>query len=144
MLLKLKQEVELFTALKSLDGVDRVVRAEGQPDRIVRESYTFGGKFRWNVAKNLGLLKRSIEAYEEARTALIKSLSPDGVGISVEDKVAFAAFNLEHEKMLNEPDDLPGLLTFSEDDLATDKNPIPPSTLMALMPLITAPSTPAV
>lgn len=136
MTLKLREVAELYSALKSLDGTDRVVHVENQPDKVVREPFFFGGKTRWNIAKNLGILKHSIDAYEVARTDLIKSLSKDGAGIAVGDTEAFGKFNVEHEKMLNAVEDLSGILKLSEDELNTDKNPIPPSVLMVLLPLI--------
>lgn len=139
MTLKLKEISELHAALLSLDGYDRIARgAEGQPDQIVHEPYQLGGKVRWNVAKNSGILKQLMDAYNVARNDLVKELSKDGKSIPATDTDALAKFTEEHQKIFEIDHEVSGLLKFNEADLNLDKNPIPPSVLVALMPLIVA------
>ncbi len=125
MILKLREVEPLFKALTALDG---------------NPPFKFSVKVTWNKAKNLHVLKKTLQRIDEARTAIIKPLIPEGeVAVPKERIEEFVkAFN----ELLETEEEIPGMLQLDPCGLnifdPTDNpsgNVIPSSVLEAVMPL---------
>lgn len=122
--LKLREVIEVYNGLQMLDGV-RGEKGELKP-------YEFSGTFRRLVSKWLRATKTEIDDYVEAKNAVIKSMSIDGVQVST---ARVGEFNDEDNKLLAvEVDFSVNKLKIEEFNL--DKNAIPPTALAAMDKLI--------
>lgn len=135
MKLPIRTLLELHAALASLDGRQRVIK-DGETEKIVVVPYAFSGKTRWNIAKNLSVLKRVNEDYVKARDALINELSGGNGTIDENDTTSIKRMNEELKQVLDTEEDALGLLTFDLAALNLDDNPIAGSVLVMLTPLI--------
>ncbi len=141
MKLQIKQALTILAALKSLDSYEKQVG-----NTSARVPYSFNGKVRWNIAKNIGILERVDADTTKARDKIIQQASGGGNSIPSPDSVSedqrekIQAQHTEFAKNLNEllngEDEIAGLLKIKATDLNLDQNPIPPATLSILSPLI--------
>lgn len=135
--LKIKDITSLYGALSSLDGEQKVVEgAEGALSKIVIVPYKFGGKARWAIVKNLGILKRYVDDFGKSRDALINELSSGAGLIQEDDHQTIAKLNQGLTEILETEQEVSGLLKLSEDSLNLDQNQIPVTTLLVLTPLL--------
>lgn len=131
MKLKLNQTIQLLNTLASLDGYNTVI-----DKKVVICPYNFSGKTRWNLAKNISVLKKHAEVYETARLSIIKSLAPDGNTAVIDNDPALRAkFIGLHNDLLNQEDEVEGLLKISAEDVLRDGNQIPSTVISVLTEL---------
>jgi len=127
---------QLYNAHLSLDGLERPVEKDGKVVGVVKEVYDFTTKLRYNIGKNITLLRRVSEPYMEARKALIAAHSPDGTGEAIDkNPILRAEFLVEQDKLLANEEDIPGLLKLDINALLTGPkrgNDIPSSVLSDL------------
>ena len=116
MKLKIKIIRALFEALVSLDGYTEF--ADGKIKEKVY--YNFSGKTKYNIIKNLNILKRYIENFDKTRDELIKSISGGKDSIAQEDKESILKFNKSVAEILETEEDVKGLLKIKFDDLWLD------------------------
>jgi hypothetical protein len=116
MKLKIKKIRELFEALASLDGYTEY------SDGKVKEKvyYDFSGKTKYNIIKNLNILKRHLENFDKTRDELIKSISGGKDSISQDDKEAILRFNKALSEILETEEEVKGLLKIKFNDLCLD------------------------
>jgi len=105
--------VAIGNALVSLDGYDRSVK-DGTQDRVIKEPYKFSPGVRLTIARDLTAVK-----------AVVADVQATARGL---DKAAIDKLGLEKQPIVLAP-----ILT---KDLSLDQNPIPPSVLSALNPVI--------
>ena len=136
MQLTVQQILAASAALKALDTYERVVR-EGSNERVVREPYRFGGAVRMALARIQAGLRVHADAFDAAHDALVREISGGEAQIRPEMHGQQARFREEIGKVLAATHalDLPAL---TEADLRLDDNPLPPSVLVALLPLLSA------
>ncbi len=144
----LRQAISLYESLPALDG--HVVATTTENTKTGEKTTTTkvtpyvlgvdgkgGGKVRWNIAKNMDLLKREYDTFTKARDALILQLANGGTSLSKDDTAAIERLQKETQAMLDNEVTLNGLLNLPLADLNLEGNPeLPPSVLAALMPLI--------
>lgn len=135
MKIKLYKIQVLHAALTSLDGYDTSTK-----DSKAFHHYEYTAKVTWNRRKNLGILRRKIEDIDEERKAIAKKYSDGGEQVAT-DKVA--VFQKEYLALLDQEEEVDGLIQFSEEDfnlydskLNPNGNKIAASTLDILEPLI--------
>lgn len=134
--LKLDQILSLANALASLDaGQTRIVKQGDAADKVVQLPYEFSGATRWAIARNLGALKREVEAFDKARGDLIKQISGGGTEIKKENAEQMARYLKEITPVAETPVKV-DLQCLKPDDLKLDVNPIPSTTLVALEPIL--------
>ncbi len=133
----IQQLNDLYQAFTALDGQTHVLKDEAaKTEKAILVPYKFGGKVRWNIAKNLSILKRHNEDFSKARDGLILELS-DGTGsIDQEDGALISQLNAKLQELLAETTEVTGLLTLTLDDLNLDTNPVPGSVLAVLSALV--------
>lgn len=135
--LKLEQILPLANALASLDqGQTKIIKQGDAPDKVLQLPYEFSGATRWAIARNLGALKREVEAFEKTRADLIKQISGGGAEIKKDEPEKFAKYLAEITPIVESTLKLE-LQRLKPDDLKLDQNPIPASTLVALEPILT-------
>ena len=144
MLLKLKitEIIDLYNALSSLDGYSKTLK-KGQDESAIIVPYSFTGKLRWNVAKNLGVLKPHIKDYTKVRDDLIKQFSLPG-DTTIDPKTnptGWKSFNEENDKLGANEIEVDKLLTLNVDEMLKDENPVPASVLGALGAVLGEPTT---
>lgn len=133
----LQNLLDLFRTLRSFNGRETVVEIEGQ-NRLITEPYQFDARVCWAVAKNLNTLKQHVEAFEEARAALLKGVAgQDAAPLDPQkDPAKFAEFSQGMTALLGQTVKVDGLVPLKLEGLRLDKNPIPPGTLAVLADLI--------
>jgi hypothetical protein len=126
-----EQVVYLSDALSKLDRYDAVCK-DGGSEKACQKLYNFGPGARWTISLDLAEAKRISAAYYLARNALVAQYA-DGGNKVPDDK--FQKFQADDRLILDKPADVSfGMLR--RDDLKLDENPIPPSVLAALVPII--------
>lgn len=134
--LSVKEIIALQNALSSLDGEQKVVATENGGSKTVLIPYQFGGKTRWAIVKNMGILKKHVENFSKARDALINEISA-GTGVIKEtDEQSIEKLNRGLSEILEAQQSVNNLSVLSEDSLNLDVNQIPVTTLTVLTPLI--------
>lgn len=142
--LPLRKIIGLYETLSQLDGHTEVVYDDGgKPQKGKTTPYKFGpngeggGKVRYAIVKNIAILKRYIDDYSKARDAMLVSLS-DGSGmIKDSDQEKIAKFNVEVTKLLDQEEEVSGLLSIKIDDLNLEQNLLLPNSIVAsLDPLL--------
>lgn len=136
MKLTLKQILDASSAVKALDVYERVVR-EGGTERVVREPYRFGGATRMTLARTQAALQAHSDAFDKAHNALIRELANGQDHIPADAAGSKQMFVEEIGKLLASEHPIE-IAQLSEADLKLDDNPIPPSVLTALLPLLAA------
>lgn len=135
MKLKITKIKELQTALLKLDGVERVVKIDDK-DKIVKEPFKFSGKVRWNIAKNVGVLNRKLEGFDKVRGDLITQISGGTNIIKPEETEKMKEFQAQMADILQNEEEVDGLLKLKESDLDLDSNAIPTEAIIGLDLLI--------
>lgn len=117
-----------FGALHKLDHYD---------DGGERKTYHLDSSTRWNIAKNIKILRGELELFEELRTAKIRELSPQKLDIEQEEKTTLDQWNqwFKNETM-RVPREVNGLLRLKRSKVFLSVNPIPGTVAEGLMPLI--------
>lgn len=128
--------LQVNAGLAALDRYDRVIK-DTSGEHVVSAQYKLGGTVRFTVAQMMATLKPIVDAFEKARTALITEVSG---GKPVQpNSPELDRLNVEYAKMTARPCGvtLPKIklsdLKLGDGD---DQNPIPPSVLSALLPMI--------
>lgn len=139
--LKVDQVIQVANALASLDsGQTKVVKFTDQTgatsDKAVQLPYELSGATRWAIARDLGALKKEVEAFDKARTDVIKQLTNGGSEIKKEETVKMAKYLDQVNDILQKPVKVE-LQKIKGEDLKLDINPIPSTTLAALEPVLT-------
>lgn len=130
--LRLEQALNAIEAINALNGYDRVI-GNGDAARGVRVLYKFGSTVHL-IAKIRGVVRRSLEPYNDERADLVKTLTDGASEISSETHPAefkqFAEWNGKQMKSKLQLADLPQL-TIAE--LKLDQNEIPNWVIDALI-----------
>ena len=139
MKLTVSQINSIFRSLSELDGYDLVLDKDTKP-RVIRQQYIFTGKTRWNLVKNLSILKSHVEDAEKARVALVKQISGGKESIDRENQTQAEEFFKELSSVLNSTVEVKGLLKFKIEELLSPKegveNQIPASTILGIEVLL--------
>ena len=138
--LKISAIREIFYALQNFDGQDKIVKNENG-EKSVRIPYQLSGKIRWNIAKNINILRSLVEASDDAIKSIIREITEGkSSSISAKDNPReFELYNKKLNELLEEKSEINGLLKFKYNDFNLDEpisNPIPPTVLAILQPLI--------
>ena len=139
--LKITEIIDLYNALSSLDGHSKSIK-QGENESVITVPYHFSGKLRWNIAKNLGVLKPHIKDYTKVRDDLIKQYSlPEETTInSKTNPIGWKVFSEENDKLGREEIEVNGLLNLDVNELLKDENPVSALTLNALSILLQEPT----
>lgn len=130
--MKMREAIALLPALTSLDGRQRVV-LDGGVEKIVTEPYRFSANTRMAIARNVAALQAEQVSFNAARNGIIMQMS-GGAGKVPDDKVP--AFQAELLSLMEADCDGVSMRKISEADLNLAENPIPPSVLAELMPIL--------
>ena len=118
----------LRAALLTLDGLDQPVEVRGQL-QLVKKPFTFSGRCRLKIARNLRAVEAAFQDYDAARIGLVRELAdgadqvPDGL---------LPKFHALHADLLQEQADVP-LTPLADDELNLDDNQIPHGVLAILL-----------
>lgn len=112
--MSIEQIVLLAKGLKSLD------------------TYKLDGDTRWAIAQDLNGIQHMARSYASVREALIAQYSKDGVKVADEN---IARFNADERKMLSQVTSI-GFIHISRKALNLQENQIPPSVIVALLPIL--------
>src|SRR5262249_55414371 len=134
MKITLADAIRVHSGLKALDGYTRAVK-DGQGERLIIEYFKLTPMLRLAIAMNSHELMRVEEVYAKARNALIKSLSDPGKAQVKADKMQ--EFLDGDAELLKAEQDI-DLTRIKAEELKLDENPIPASTLSALIPILDA------
>jgi hypothetical protein len=118
----------LRAALLALDGLDQPVEVRGQL-QLVKKPFTFSGRARLKIARNLRAVEAAFQDYDAARIGLVRELA--GGADQVPDAL-LAKFHALHADLLQEHVDV-SLTPLIEDELNLDDNQIPHSVLSILL-----------
>lgn len=123
--------------LRAFDGYKKIVPSTnpGVPDQIVIVPYELSGRTRMAIAENLSALKPTIDAFEIANGNLSKSFGKNGADVDQKDQEAMAKYIAELTQILKRPVSV-NLVKIPLADLNLDHNPVPPSVISALAPVI--------
>jgi hypothetical protein len=132
--LSVREAAVLLRGLKALDGYERVVK-DGEKEKIVTEHYKFSPNFVWAMAKNHITLNKIMEAFDEARKVVTKSVfngkiikpdteKPDELALLTEANDQLDVFLDKKEEV--------ELCYITQGELSLGENRIPPSHLAAL------------
>lgn len=141
MKLKISKICQLYAAFSALDGIEEVVEVNGK-NSVIKKPYSFSGKVRWNLAKNMRILKVHVDAFGKVRDDLIKEISGGEDEIKDTDKTKIKAFTAQLAQVNDSEEEVEGLLVLSPKDLGLDdddaktSNRIPLAVLDALSDLI--------
>lgn len=140
--LKITEIINLYNALSSLDGYSKTVK-RGEDESTTVVPYSFSGKLRWNIAKNLGVLKPHIKDYTKVRDDLVKQHSlPDETTIDAKTNPAgWKAFSEENDKLGANEIEVDKLLILEVNEMLKDENPVSASVLDALSAVLSEPAT---
>jgi len=138
--LKVDQIIQVANGLAALDsGQTKIVKftdsTGATTDKAIQMPYELSGATRWAVARNLGALKREVEAFDKARTDVIKSLTKGGSEIKKEDAATMAKYLDQVNEILQKPVKVEVQLIKAE-DFKLDANPIPATVLAAIDPVV--------
>lgn len=127
----------LATALRALDGREAIA-GKGDAARVVVLPFKLG-TLRHVIAKNLGVLRPHLEAFNEARKGLLREVSGGLCAINGEkEPEKFAQFSELVDKMATEKKATVDLETIPLSRLYLDVNEIPPDAIEALSELLEA------
>jgi hypothetical protein len=128
-----EEAVRLSQGLAALDGYDRTIEGP-DGERTVREFYKFEPLVGLAVARNANSLEPVARAYQDARNRLIRKHAGGGFKVDpgTQEAVAFA----EDDRKILAAEETVALVPIREADLKLDVNPIPPSVLGLLLPLL--------
>lgn len=131
--------LSILNALNALDGYNSPTATEADGKTVAKVPYGFDAGTRWNIAKNKKILVKELELAEEQRQGLVKELSPVNLDVSKEPAEVQTAFQARYREFFATETAPAGLLALKRAKLLPEtgpQNPIPPSTLEALMPII--------
>ncbi len=118
----------LRAALTALDGIDQPVEVRGQL-QLVKKPFTFSGRCRLKIARNLRAVEEAFRDYDAARIGLVRELASGAEKVPDE---LLPRFHALHFDLLQEDIDVP-LTPLTEDELSLDDNQIPHSVLAVLL-----------
>lgn len=145
--LKTIEAAELFGAIRALDGYERPIKDQ-HGERMAKEVYKLSspGPTRMKLALNFAALKPVAEAFDRTRQQVVFDHPPPELPAASADfdKVKHQRASWEREKNLTEAVTSQGevkvevdLQTLKWGDLNPAENPIPPSVLATLLPILT-------
>ena len=129
--LTVEQVIMIGNGLAALDGYDDVCR-DGPSEKPCRHPYKFKGAARMTMAMDLAECRRISSAYTSARQDLIRQYAKGGNEVPPEEMSKFA----DDDKAAREHATDVKLGTIRSADLALDDNPIPPSVLSMIVPIV--------
>ncbi len=127
---------DLIAALRALDGYDRAVdQGPGNPQRVVRENYTFSREVRAKLGANLTVLQNTAKKIAESVDAVRLEISGNAQALDEKDTVQMKLWNERVPKLMAREVKIE-LSPVTNDELkpgsATGENPIPISVLAIL------------
>ena len=136
--LKVSDLLALQQGLAAFDGQQKVVPQGDAPAKVVLVPYELPGKTRWAIAQDLAAIAPALKAADEARNALLKQIGGEAGTISSSDTVRISKFTAAYNEVLNQVVTVE-LTKIPSADLKLDANPLPPTVLASLTPIITSP-----
>ena len=135
MILTVLKICQLYDALSALDGLEEVVSIGGE-NKLIKKPYDFSGKVKWNLAKDLRLLKPHVEAFQKVRDDIVREVTGGKNTVTDKDDRWNAVIDKVSEVHKQE-ENVEGLLSFTPKDLGLDgdvvaTNHIPLKVLEAL------------
>lgn len=134
--MSLEKAANLLAGLQSLDGWDKVVK-DGATERVVHVHYEMSGRLRMLIARDIDTLAPAISAFGKARADILTQARAANAGKLPENDTPEAGKALKEIQGLLDGEEQFSLLKIGEAELKLDANPIPPSVLRQLAPLIT-------
>ena len=131
MKLKTGEIIEIHSALLQLDGENISVK-NNNVDVVLKKPFNFSGKTRWNIAKDITILKKHSEKFSETRDNFIKSLSGGSNQINQGDKTKLVEFQEQVNAELQKVEDIEGVLKIKIEELKLDENAISSNLLSAI------------
>lgn len=123
-------------ALSALDGYDRVVKDERGQEKVVKVPYVLDGKVRIGIAQDLAALRSIAQAFQDARNGKMAEIGRgEGVKPGTPEE---AQLNQELVRMLGVKQAIE-VVKFTGEELGllgAASNPIPPTALAGLGPLL--------
>jgi hypothetical protein len=118
----------LRAALLVLDGLDQPVEIRGQV-QLIKKPFTFSGRTRLKIARNLRAVETTFQDYDAARIGLVRELAAGADQVPNE---LLSRFHALHADLLQEQAEV-SLAMLSEDELNLDDNQIPHGALAVLL-----------
>jgi hypothetical protein len=136
MKIKVLKICQLYDALNALDGLEQVVEVDGK-NKIIKKPYNLSGKVKWNLAKNLRLLKPHVEVFQKVRDDIIREITGGKNSVDEKDTAQWLAVINKVSEVSVQEEDVKGLLILTPKDLGLDddadtSNQIPLKVLEAL------------
>lgn len=128
-----EQAYELLDGLKTLDGHQVIIR-DGAKESAVMQPYTFGGGLLLVIAGDIAKLHAVTATFEAAKRALVMQASK-GTGQIAPGSPEWASSKEQLANMLAEKQPIE-LRHIKAAELNLEKNPIPPSVLALLEPIL--------
>jgi hypothetical protein len=139
--IKNSQIDDLARALVELDGYSRVLEASldaaGQavPAKEVHLSYAFSGATRFTIAHDIAALQEASTLLQKTKESIIKQVMNGGSSIDAKDLEHLTKFYALFLEVWNKEEVL-NLDRLTPAMLCADTNPLPPSLIVRLSPLI--------
>jgi hypothetical protein len=130
--LTVQQTRELYVALSSLDGYDKIVK-DGASEKVVKTPYAFGGGLRLAIGRNLLAVSPTVQASIKASRDRFIQLSN---GKDKLDGEALVKFQAESQTMQDARASL-DVIKIKPTELKLDENPIPGSVIAGLQAILT-------
>jgi hypothetical protein len=118
----------LRAALQALDGIDQPVEVRGQL-QLVKKPFTFSGRCRLKIARNLRAVEDAFQDYDAARIGLVRELANGAEKVPDE---LLPRFHTLHFDLLQEDIDVP-LTQLTAEELNLDDNQIPHGALAIIL-----------
>lgn len=134
--LKVSDLLALQQGLAAFDGQQKIVPQGDAPAKVALTPYELSGKVRWVIAQDLAALQPQAKAADEARNALLKQIGGDSGTIAATDALKVSKFTAAYNEVLAQVVTVE-LTKLALADLKLDANPLPPTVLANLSPIIT-------
>ena len=129
--LTVEQVLIVANGLALLDGYEDVC-TDGAVQKTCKRPYKFSGGARWTIANALGIGRAAQTTWQGVQAAILAPYT--GADGKIPD-ASVAKANREIAEALAKPAGIT-MPTIKHDELKLDDNPIPPSVLSLLMPIL--------
>jgi hypothetical protein len=130
--LTVQQTRELYVALSSLDGYEKIVK-DGASEKVVKTPYAFGGGLRLAIGRNLLAVSPTVQVYDKSSRELFTQFAGGKDKLEGEGLVKFQA---EAQKMQDAKASVE-VIKIKPAELKLDENPIPGSVIAGLQAILT-------
>lgn len=145
--LKVSAVLDLHAGLSALDGYQKEIpqgrdpqTGADRPSLVMPVGYKFSAETKWAIVADLAAAKKVKDVYDAAVLGVVKAVSPDGTGETIDKSPALKARFSDEVRKLQEHEETVDLRLIAGPDLNLDVNQnIPGTVLTWLAPAIRKP-----